>query len=491
MISSNGYGLLWNTASHTDVNAALLESPLPARSLQDEQGQNGRFTARYFTGQNFDHFVSAGTDPSIDHEWSKVQPTGLPRQNFSVRWTGFIQAPETGVYDFKTVSDDGVRLYIDDKPLINDWGVHAPTADHAQIPLIAHTRHKFRLDYFQGGGGAEIRMTCRIQKPSNSLKFDSEATDGIDYCVFYGPRVDDVVAQYRHATGEAPLPPKTALGYWQSKERYSTQKEWLEVAAEYRRRNHPIDNLVQDWFYWDPAPWGSHQFDPKRYPDPAAGIASLHHDYHLQLMISVWGKFIQGSEEHPNRNLEAMASKGYLYPGTGERYYDAFNPDARKLYWKQMNDQIFSKGIDAWWLDASEPELDIRAFRSYDTAAGPGALVLNAWPLMHTEGVSKGQLQAAPNKRVYILTRSAFAGQQRTGAASWSGDITATWPVYANQIPAGLNFCLSGIPAGIRASITKLCSDRHAGGLPRHPRGRPAAPIRGARSPSRTTCPGA
>src|SRR6185312_3400534 len=131
---------------------------------------------------------------------------------------------------------------------------------------------------------------------------------------------------------------------------------------------------------------------------------------------------------------------------SGDRYYDAFNPAARKLYWSLMRDQIFNKGVDAWWLDASEPEVNMEEFRKAPTAAGLGAQVLNGWPLMHTTGVSQGQLHDAPNKRVFILTRSAFAGQQRTGAACWSGDITASWKTLADQIPAGLSFCLSGIP---------------------------------------------
>ena len=270
----------------------------------------------------------------------------------------------------------------------------------------------------------------------------------MDYYVFYGPKIDTVIAAYRQATGKAPLPPKWALGYWQSKERYNSQQEWLDIAREYRSRRLPIDDLVQDWFYWNPYPWGSHQFDPKRYPDPAAGIAALHDQYHLHFMISVWGKFEPGSPGNPDANYDAMNAEGFLYPALGENahYYDPHNPAARVLYWQLIRDQIFDKGVDAWWLDASEPEVDMRAYRRVPTAAGLGARVLNAFPLMHTLGVSQGQRASAPNKRVFILTRSAYAGQQRTGAATWSGDITASWDVFAHQIPAGLNFCLSGIP---------------------------------------------
>jgi len=448
LTSSQGYGLLWNNPAYTEVGVGALNPTLPDSQKLDEDGKPGGLTVRYFSGQNFEKELSQGRDLAVDHDWAKDPVAGVPKNDFSVRWTGSIVAKEGGVYAFKTVADDGARLWVDDKQVIDDWAIHPPTTDIAKLKFAPNSRHKLRLEYFQGGGGASMQFSCGFEKPSNKLQFASEASDGIDYCVFYGPSLDGVMAEYRHATGEAPMPPKTALGFWQSKERYSTQQEWIDIAAEYRQRKHPIDNLVQDWFYWNPEPWGTHAFDPKRYPNPAKGIEYLHDDFHLQFMISVWGKFIPGTPEHPNPNLDLMASKGYLYPplGANERYYDVFNPAARSQYWQLMRDQIFRKGVDAWWLDASEPELDMQGFRSATTAAGPGATVLNAYPLMHTLGVSQGQLKDAPDKRVFILTRSAYAGQQRTGAASWSGDITASWKVYADQIPAGLNFCLSGIP---------------------------------------------
>ena len=184
--------------------------------------------------------------------------------------------------------------------------------------LAAHSRHAIRMEYFQGTRDAIARLAWRQPGGTSSLDWTSEAADTIDYYVFYGPGIDTVIAAYRQATGEAPLPPKWALGYWQSKERYNTQQEWLDIAGEYRSRRLPIDNLVQDWYYWDPYPWGSHKFDPKRYPDPAAAIAALHDQYHMHLMISVWGKFDPGSPTNPNANYDAMNGQGYLYPSLGE-----------------------------------------------------------------------------------------------------------------------------------------------------------------------------
>jgi alpha-D-xyloside xylohydrolase len=283
----------------------------------------------------------------------------------------------------------------------------------------------------------------------------SQMAEAVDYTFLYGPDLDDVIASYRQLTGDAPLFGRWAYGFWQCKERYKTQEELLGVAREFRRRQIPIDVIVQDWYYWDPFKWGSHRFDRERYPDPVAMVRDLH-AMSLKLMISVWAKFVPGSD-----NYTEMAARGFLYPpfdeahggpkGNTERYYDAFNPGARELYWRQIDERLFSKGIDAWWLDASEPEIgDLKsdAVRQVmaKTALGPGARHLNAYSLMTTEGVYRGQRRSDPGKRIFILTRSAFAGQQRNAAATWSGDIQASWDVLAKQVAAGINFSLSGLP---------------------------------------------
>lgn len=449
LVSSRGFGVLWNNPAHTEVSvAASAGVPIPSAQLFTVDGKPGGLTAEYFQGQDWKTPVATRVDAGVDFDWKAAPIAGLGQENFSVRWTGFVQAEAGGDYTFVTTSDDGVRLWVDGKPVVDDWNVHAARTDAATVRLAAHSRHAIRMEYFQNTRDAVARLGWRLPGGTQTLAWTSEAADTVDYYVFYGPKMDTVIAAYRQATGQAPLPPKWALGYWQSKERYNTQQEWLDIAGEYRSRRLPIDNLVQDWFYWNPYPWGSHKFDPKRYPDPAAGIATLHDKYHMHLMISVWGKFDPGSPANPNANFDALNARGYLYPSLGEaaHYYDPHNPGARALYWQLMRDQIFDKGVDAWWLDASEPEVDMRSYRRVPTGAGLGARVLNAFPLMHTLGVSQGQRAAAPNKRVFLLTRSAYAGQQRTGAATWSGDITASWEVFAHQIPAGLNFCLSGIP---------------------------------------------
>jgi alpha-D-xyloside xylohydrolase len=449
LISSRGYGLLWNNAAHTNIAVGTTGAIISPDVLSDDTGKPGGLTAQYYKGRNFDTLVATRTDQQVDFKWDDTPPQGLPHDDYSVRWTGSIQADKAGDYQFATSGDDGIRLWIDGKQIVDDWSIHAVKEDSATVHFDANSRHTIRMEFFQGGGGSEVHLKWSKPGAPSFVTWTSEAADDIDYYLFAGPKLDQVLADYRNATGNAPLPPKWALGYWQSKERYNTQQELLDIAAEYRKRNDPIDNIVQDWYYWDPFPWGSHKFDPKRYPDPAAAVAALHDQDHMHIMISVWGMFAPGSPTNPSASYDALNAKGYLYPPavrSDSQFYDAFNPAARDLYWQLMRDAIYKKGFDAWWLDASEPEVNMQAFRKAETAAGPGALVLNAWPLMHTTAVSEGQLRDAPDKRVYILTRSAYAGQQRTGAATWSGDITATWNVFANQIPAGLNISLSGIP---------------------------------------------
>ena len=259
-----------------------------------------------------------------------------------------------------------------------------------------------------------------------------------------------MIAGYRHLTGSAPLLGKWAYGFWQCREHYYCQPQVLAIAARYRQRGTPIDGIIQDWQYWTPGQWGSHQFDPQRYPDPAGMIAQLHKE-HFHVLISVWSRFDLGTEHGKQLDaIHGLFKPVYrnVFPAGEGRWYDAFNPDARKLYWQQVSDSLFKLGVDAWWLDATEPELggNWGEIRDVQTALGPGAFIANAFPLMATSGVYQGQRATNPAKRVFILTRSAFPGQQRNSAGSWSGDIGSDWPTFRRQIAAGLNFSISGIP---------------------------------------------
>ncbi len=287
-------------------------------------------------------------------------------------------------------------------------------------------------------------------KQPDVLSWNSHVGSVIDYYVMYGPNLDDAIAQWRNLSGAVPMFGRWGWGFWQSKEHYNTQLQVLGVANEYRSMKIPMDGIIQDWFYWAPFPWGSNKFDPVRYPRPTEMIGELHRE-RIHFMISVWAKFAPGSA-----NYNLLKKSDALYPITGDKaswnphaaYYDAFNPLARRLYWSLLNKDLFSKGVDAWWLDASEPELGAQwgQFANIKTYMGWGAFVYNAYPLMHTGAVYNGQRQVTDQKRVMILTRSAWAGQQRHAAICWSGDIQGDFPTFARQIPAGINFCLSGIP---------------------------------------------
>ena len=278
----------------------------------------------------------------------------------------------------------------------------------------------------------------------------SEAGGGVDYHFMYGPELDDVIKGYRRLTGTAPMMPRWTWGLWQSKEHYKTQDELLSVAAKYRAMKVPLDAVIQDWQYWLPGQWGSHEFDKARFPDPAAMVKKLH-GQNVHTIISVWARL-----DPDTANTKALDAMGGLYPPTypnvypaGKgRWYDAYNPRARDLYWRQVMRGLGTLGFDGWWLDASEAELGgwWGQMRELQTGAGPGSVVYNAYPLLHTTAVHDGMKRDQPGKRAFILTRSAYAGQQRNAAITWSGDTMGNWDVFRRQIPAGLNFMLSGIP---------------------------------------------
>jgi alpha-D-xyloside xylohydrolase len=282
----------------------------------------------------------------------------------------------------------------------------------------------------------------------HALYMSSEVADVIDYYFLYGPEPDTIVAAYRDLTGPAPLFGKWAYGYWQCKNRYRSQDEILSVARKYRDLHIPIDNIVQDWFWWTVK--GSFLFN-KNYPDPKAMMDDLHQN-HFHLMISVWPFFDPGSAVY-----DEMDKRGYFIDRTkvegthpaGMALYDASSPQARAYYWEQMNKALFRIGADAWWLDTTEPSTsgqEANILLRNQIAIGSGARYANIYSLLTTAGVYQGQLSETDSKRVFILTRSGFAGLQRNAAAVWSGDIASDFETYKRQIPAGLNFSLSGIP---------------------------------------------
>lgn len=283
----------------------------------------------------------------------------------------------------------------------------------------------------------------------NALYLSSEVADVIDYYFIYGPDFDSIVEGYRRLTGKVPMFGKWAYGFWQCKNRYQTQDEVLEVARKYRELKIPIDNIVQDWFWW--YTMGEPVFDASRYPDPKAMVNELHRS-NFHFMVSFWPYFRPGTKTY-----EDMERRGFFVDKTkvagfhpaGQAFYDAFNPEARKYYWNLLDTALFKIGVDAWWLDTTEPETEGRETNILATnkvAIGNGARYQNLYPLMTTTGVYEGQRAASDRKRVFILSRSAFAGSQRTATAVWSGDVNSDWVFFKKQIPSGLNCSLSGLP---------------------------------------------
>jgi len=283
----------------------------------------------------------------------------------------------------------------------------------------------------------------------HAFYLSSEFSDSMDYYFFYGPDFDRLIADYRELTGSAPLFGKWAYGYWQCKNRYDSQQELLAIAQKYRDLHIPLDNIVQDWFWWNTM--GEPVFN-KNYPDPKGMIDALHKN-NVHLMISVWPYFRPGSPVY-----DAMDKRGFFIDRTKVQsfhpprmaLYDAFNPEARKYYWNLMNNALFQIGADAWWLDTTEPETEGRETNLLITnkvnGGENGARYANEFSLLTTAAVYQGQREASAKKRVFILSRSAYAGSQRNAVVTWSGDVDPNWETFRRQIPAGLNYSLSGLP---------------------------------------------
>lgn len=278
----------------------------------------------------------------------------------------------------------------------------------------------------------------------------TDVDDEMDYYFIYGPALDRIVHGIRYLTGDAPMLPRWAYGYVQSKERYKSQEELIGIVQEYRRRGLPIDCIVLDWMSWPGNLWGQKTLDPARFPDPDGMMERLH-AMNAKLMVSIWPIMNAGGDNH-----REMSENGFLLGN--QATYDAFNEDARRLYWKQAYEGLFSHGIDAWWCDCTEPfEADWKGAvkpepeerMRINTAEAKRYLdpeYINAYSLLHSKGIFEGQRAAASGKRVVNLTRSAYAGQHRYGTITWSGDIAANWETLRKQIAAGLNFCAAGSP---------------------------------------------
>jgi alpha-D-xyloside xylohydrolase len=456
LVSSRGWGLLWDNPSHMRFGWPEDVVPVPARSLLDETGKPGGLTAAFFADRDMQEPLGAPAPGLPDA--SALPPEIAPKVR-AVRWTGSLvpaASGEYGLYSHRALNY--VKLWLDDSLLIDYWSLFVRADEAVRVPLEANRRHRLKIEWRRGDANGPFDLRWRPPRAAGRpARLWSASGEGVDYYFIQGASLDEVVAGYREATGRAPLLPKWAYGYWQSRERYHSAAELLDVVREFRRRRFPLDVIVQDWRYWRDKQWGSHEFDPARFPDPK-GMVDEAHRLGARVPISVWPKFDTGTA-----HFEEMRRAGFLYPYTLDRgikdwlgdafsFYDAFNPAARKLYWRQIEDTLFPKGFDGWWIDADEPNLiddptpEEQAEIINPTGLGPGSRVLNAYPVAHTGGLYEELRRAAPDRRVAILTRSAWAGSQRHGAIAWSGDTVGRWEVLRAQIPAGLSYSLSGLP---------------------------------------------
>ena len=465
IISNRNYGILWDNNSRTKYGDIRDWNELSSLKLYDSQGAENGLTATYADRKTGKQVFTTRNEREISYQFIPDLagfPEGFNPGEGKVTWEGAFETDTTGVFKFMFNSAGYARLWIDGRLLFDRWRqCWNASASYFTLNLEQGRRYPLKIEWIPDGGESYIALrylTPLDDDEQQRISFWSEVADQIDYYFISGENMDEVISGYRTVTGKAPVMPEWAMGFWQSRQRYTNQEELLDVVREYRKRNIPFDNIVLDWQYWPADKWGDHQFDVTRFPDPDGMIRTLHDDLNARIMISVWPKYYVGTE-----NYEAMKSKGYLYMRNVEMerrdwigylstFYDAFNADARTAFWNQINIALYSRGIDAWWLDATEPDItsnlpmEERKAMMNPTALGSADRYFNAYSLVQAQGVYEGQRATDPENRVFILTRSAFAGLQRYSAANWSGDIAARWHDMAAQIPCGLNMSMSGIP---------------------------------------------
>src|SRR5574344_277627 len=468
IISNKHYGLLWDSYSlcrfgnpndYPQLNRAF--------TLYDENGKKGGLTGEYTSA---DGQKVVRTEDSLYFENSAV--IGNLPQNFKldgskVSYDGFLEAPMTSNYRFVLYYAGYMKVYVDGKLVVPErwrtaWN---PNAWKFTYQLQKGVRSSIQIEWIPDGSVSYCGLRAAVpqtEEMQNKLSVWSEMTPDMDYYFIAGNSMDDVISGYRTLTGKASIMPKWAMGFWQSRERYKTQDEVTGTLREFRQRHIPIDNIVQDWSYWPVDAWGSHLFDASRYPDPQAMLDSVH-AMHGRFMISVWPKFYLTTKNYKELDSHGWmyqqaikdSIRDWIYPGYLGSFYDAYSAGARKMFWRQMDDNLYSKynkGVDAWWMDASEPNvrdctpIDYRKKLCGPTALGPSDQYFNAYALENGEAIYDGQRGVNPNTRVFLLTRSGFAGLQRYSTATWSGDIGTRWEDMRAQMTAGLNFSMSGVP---------------------------------------------
>lgn len=477
VVSSHNYGILWDSYSYGrfgNPNDYLQLNR--AFTLYDKNGQRGQLTGTYTSkdgrqivrGEDSIYFEFAL--PDIPARTTKDigvgnLPKGFPLNGSHVTYEGYIQAPVDNLYRFILYYAGYMKIYVDGKLVVPErwrtaWN---PNAYKFNVALKKNAKSKILIDWYPDGDVSYCGLrvaTPRSEKEQGQLSIWNEMSKDLDYYFIAGDNLDEVISGYRTLTGKAQVYPKWTLGFWQSRERYKSSEEIESTLKTFRDRHIPIDNIVQDWNYWKLDSWGDHTFETSRFPNPQAILDSVH-AMNGRFMISVWPKFY-----NTVANYKELDKKGWMYHqaindsiydwlGYMGSFYDAYSAGARKMFWRQMDENLYSKykfGIDAWWMDASEPNVrDCTPMWYRKALCGPTALgtsteYFNAYSIVNAEAIYQGQRSVNPNQRVFLLTRSGFAGEQRYSTATWSGDIATRWEDMRAQMTAGMNYSLSGLP---------------------------------------------
>ena len=479
VISNKNYGILWDSYSYSrwgnpddylQLNRAF--------KLYDKDGKEGQLTGTYVDkngqkivrGEDSIYFEYAMPETSeicnkTDKGGIQNLPKGFALNGSKVVYEGYVEAPTNSFYQFILYYAGYMKIYIDGKLVVPErwrtaWN---PNSYKFETAIPKGKKTPIRIEWQPDGDVSYcgLRVAApRSEAEKNQLSIWSEMSPDMDYYFIAGKNMDEVISGYRTLTGKAPVYPKWVLGFWQSRERYQSSKDIEENMKKFRDLKIPVDNIVQDWNYWKLDSWGSHEFEAARYPNPQAMLDSVH-ALHGRFMISVWPKFYDTV-----KNYKELDAKGWMYHqaikddihdwlGFRGSFYDAYDAGARKMFWRQMDENLYTKykfGIDAWWMDASEPNVRdctpmwYRKALSGPTALGTSTEYFNAYSIVNADAIYNGQRSVNPNQRVFLLTRSGFAGEQRYSTATWSGDIATRWEDMRAQMTAGLNYSMAGLP---------------------------------------------
>ena len=479
VISNKNYGILWDSYSYSrwgnpddylQLNRAF--------KLYDKDGKEGQLTGTYVDkngqkivrGEDSIYFEYAMPEASeicnkTDKGGIQNLPKGFALNGSKVVYEGYVEAPTNSFYQFILYYAGYMKIYIDGKLVVPErwrtaWN---PNSYKFETAIPKGKKTPIRIEWQPDGDVSYcgLRVAApRSEAEKNQLSIWSEMSPDMDYYFIAGKNMDEVISGYRTLTGKAPVYPKWVLGFWQSRERYQSSKDIEENMKKFRDLKIPVDNIVQDWNYWKLDSWGSHEFEAARYPNPQAMLDSVH-ALHGRFMISVWPKFYDTV-----KNYKELDAKGWMYHqaikddihdwlGFRGSFYDAYDAGARKMFWRQMDENLYTKykfRIDAWWMDASEPNVRdctpmwYRKALSGPTALGTATEYFNAYSIVNADAIYNGQRSVNPNQRVFLLTRSGFAGEQRYSTATWSGDIATRWEDMRAQMTAGLNYSMAGLP---------------------------------------------